>query len=262
MSLLLLSDLDKVCRGCLGKNGEMRPLFGSFLDNMLRIVAEIEVQANDGLPQLMCVPCVLQVSRAFTFKQQCKRSDTALRSIFDGNTIADNADNIAIDLNAVQAMEASPNKEMLAPIEYTEVIETKPLAAIDKHLEEVSATVSTVMDANDDITEMTFDTATDVDGIDGKCLLIVHSVPSAIMADELGEPISLMEAPDDLVSNGSDYITTADIIDVNQQVLDSHHDVATMLTNGELGTSVFDDKDDLLQEDDIDDDIMVDHFGK
>lgn len=37
------NDLDKVCRGCLAKNGEMRPLFGSFLDNMLRAVAEIEV---------------------------------------------------------------------------------------------------------------------------------------------------------------------------------------------------------------------------
>lgn len=28
----------------------------------------------------MCVPCVLQVSRAFTFKQQCRRSDQTLRS--------------------------------------------------------------------------------------------------------------------------------------------------------------------------------------
>lgn len=28
----------------------------------------------------MCVPCVLQVSRAFTFKQQCQRSDQTLRS--------------------------------------------------------------------------------------------------------------------------------------------------------------------------------------
>lgn len=28
----------------------------------------------------MCVPCVLQVSRAFTFKQQCQRSDQSLRS--------------------------------------------------------------------------------------------------------------------------------------------------------------------------------------
>lgn len=40
------------------------------------------MQAGDGLPEKMCVQCVLQVSRAFTFKQQCERSDTTLRSYF------------------------------------------------------------------------------------------------------------------------------------------------------------------------------------
>lgn len=34
---------DKVCRGCLGKKGEMRPLYGSCLDTMLMTVAEIQV---------------------------------------------------------------------------------------------------------------------------------------------------------------------------------------------------------------------------
>lgn len=43
MKPLNVDDLTKVCRGCLCKNGEMRPLFGSFLDNMLQTVAEIEV---------------------------------------------------------------------------------------------------------------------------------------------------------------------------------------------------------------------------
>lgn len=44
MTTISYDDFGKVCRGCLGKNGEMRPLFGSFLDKMLRIVAEIEVK--------------------------------------------------------------------------------------------------------------------------------------------------------------------------------------------------------------------------
>lgn len=38
------------------------------------------MKCGDGLPELMCVPCVLQVSRAFTFKQQCRRSDQTLKS--------------------------------------------------------------------------------------------------------------------------------------------------------------------------------------
>lgn len=46
MSSLALTDLTKVCRGCLGKNGEMRPLFGSSLDNMLQAVAEVEVNGG------------------------------------------------------------------------------------------------------------------------------------------------------------------------------------------------------------------------
>lgn len=32
----------------------------------------------------MCVPCVLQVSRAFTFKQVCQRSDQTLRKYLEG----------------------------------------------------------------------------------------------------------------------------------------------------------------------------------
>lgn len=43
MTTLFTEDFDKICRCCLCKNGEMRPLFGSCLDNMLRFVAEIEV---------------------------------------------------------------------------------------------------------------------------------------------------------------------------------------------------------------------------
>lgn len=255
MSLLLLSDLDKVCRGCLGKNGEMRPLFGSFLDNMLRIVAEIEVQANDGLPQLMCVPCVLQVSRAFTFKQQCKRSDTALRSIFDSNAMAETVDNIAIDLNAVRTIDA--NKVILTPIECREVSETKPHVMINEQQQQQLQTDS------EPTVEMTYDTTTDVDSIDEKCLLIVHSVPANIMADDLDEPIGLLEATDDLASNDSHYITTADIIEANQQVLD---DAQTLLTDdmddSELDAVIFDDKEDLMHDGDIDDDILIDHFGK
>lgn len=37
------AELDKVCRCCLGKEGEMRPLFGAFLDNMLKEVAQVKV---------------------------------------------------------------------------------------------------------------------------------------------------------------------------------------------------------------------------
>lgn len=44
---------------------------------------DFQVQTGDGLPDFMCVPCVLQVSRAFTFKQQCQRSDQSLRALHE-----------------------------------------------------------------------------------------------------------------------------------------------------------------------------------
>lgn len=52
-----------------------------------------QVNAGDGLPELMCVPCVLQVSRAFTFKQQCQRSDQTLRSFVGQIVQIDSSDN-------------------------------------------------------------------------------------------------------------------------------------------------------------------------
>lgn len=41
----------------------------------------------------MCVPCVLQVSRAFTFKQQCQRSDQTLRSFLGQVSVKTDSEN-------------------------------------------------------------------------------------------------------------------------------------------------------------------------
>lgn len=54
----------------------------------------------------MCVPCVLLVSRSFTFKQQCRRSDQTLRSLLgaksseiDNNNVKDEADSTILGAN-------------------------------------------------------------------------------------------------------------------------------------------------------------------
>ncbi|EDS33984.1 gastrula zinc finger protein 5-1 [Culex quinquefasciatus] len=86
-------NLEEICRSCMSKKQKMRPLFGSSLDSMLMTVANVkelhklnvnvaaiqEVSPNDGFPAQMCVQCVLQVSRAFTFKQQCEKADVTIR---------------------------------------------------------------------------------------------------------------------------------------------------------------------------------------
>ncbi|XP_038108539.1 zinc finger protein 180 isoform X1 [Culex quinquefasciatus] len=72
-------NLEEICRSCMSKKQKMRPLFGSSLDSMLMTVANVKVSPNDGFPAQMCVQCVLQVSRAFTFKQQCEKADVTIR---------------------------------------------------------------------------------------------------------------------------------------------------------------------------------------
>lgn len=47
----------------------------------IMFVLFFKVQPGDGLPETLCVQCVLQVSRAFNFKQICQRSDTSLRQV-------------------------------------------------------------------------------------------------------------------------------------------------------------------------------------
>ncbi|GAB0094740.1 hypothetical protein DMENIID0001_100660 [Sergentomyia squamirostris] len=75
------SELDflKTCRSCMGQKMAMKNIFDSCLDNMLRTVSCVDVCRGDGLPDKMCVQCVLLVSRAFTFKQQCQKADTVFR---------------------------------------------------------------------------------------------------------------------------------------------------------------------------------------
>lgn len=45
------------------------------------IFFQLQAIGGDGLPGMMCVPCVLQVSRAYTFRQKCRRSDETLQSL-------------------------------------------------------------------------------------------------------------------------------------------------------------------------------------
>lgn len=46
-NVMCYEDFNKICRVCLNENGEMCPLFGSSVDQMLRDVAQIKV--NDSI---------------------------------------------------------------------------------------------------------------------------------------------------------------------------------------------------------------------
>lgn len=42
--------LDKICRACLTEKGDMRPLFGACLDEMLHSFASVQVKNEQALP--------------------------------------------------------------------------------------------------------------------------------------------------------------------------------------------------------------------
>ncbi|XP_076254107.1 uncharacterized protein LOC143192574 isoform X2 [Rhynchophorus ferrugineus] len=82
--------IDKICRSCMCQRAEMYNVFektaGStdepiLLSDMLTACTSLEVVAGDGLPFLLCITCESKLNSAFEFKQQCEKSDSALREI-------------------------------------------------------------------------------------------------------------------------------------------------------------------------------------
>lgn len=61
-------DFKNLCRCCMLDSPNMKPLFGSSLEIMLKTFANIQIDKNDKLPQFVCIQCILLISRGFTFK--------------------------------------------------------------------------------------------------------------------------------------------------------------------------------------------------
>ncbi|XP_055533904.1 zinc finger protein 260-like [Wyeomyia smithii] len=111
-------DFMEICRSCMTKKQRMRPLFGSSIDSMLMAVANVKITENDGFPAQMCVQCVLQVSRSFAFKQQCEKTDSALRE-YRARVAATNT-NLHADLPAEvnsESVDVNEKQHQLALIE-------------------------------------------------------------------------------------------------------------------------------------------------
>lgn len=80
-------NMDRVCRVCLVEGTNLSPIFCTDQDDGLsqkiQVCGSIEIHENDGLPSLICNVCICNASVAHEFRQQCQRSDTQLRLIYD-----------------------------------------------------------------------------------------------------------------------------------------------------------------------------------
>lgn len=132
-----MDDLDflLICRCCLLKledGHNLKPLFGSAIDAMLREVGSISVTPGDGLPHQICVQCVLQISRAYTLRTQCQRSDTILRAYLDKHPISqkDEQDDqeeteFMLELNSEQFLQLSC-ESVDPPSSYSGLLDEEP----------------------------------------------------------------------------------------------------------------------------------------
>ncbi|VEN61635.1 unnamed protein product [Callosobruchus maculatus] len=83
----LLFDVSKICRVCLSEKEQMRSVFmqdestgqSMILAEMLMGFSAVQIENGDGLPTLICLQCVHQISRCYSFKQLCEQSDMNLR---------------------------------------------------------------------------------------------------------------------------------------------------------------------------------------
>ncbi|KAF5282708.1 hypothetical protein FQR65_LT02705 [Abscondita terminalis] len=82
---------ENICRTCLSEDVNMRSLFSvesnrtgetTNLCKMLTSCVPIQIMEGDNLPTQVCSQCVDSITRAFSFKQLCERSDLTLRNLF------------------------------------------------------------------------------------------------------------------------------------------------------------------------------------
>ncbi|XP_071052389.1 gastrula zinc finger protein XlCGF57.1-like [Onthophagus taurus] len=88
-------DMSKICRACLAEKEVMQSVFmpdesiGQTLPlaEMIMNFTNVQIQTGDGLPSLICLDCIHQVTRSLSFKQLCEESDTNLRQIIERSPV-------------------------------------------------------------------------------------------------------------------------------------------------------------------------------
>ncbi|XP_053694440.1 zinc finger protein with KRAB and SCAN domains 8-like [Sabethes cyaneus] len=81
--------LDRVCRTCLVEKDkdQLKDLFECELAVTVMGCINIPIEESDGLPSHICLDCLHEVERICNFRQQCERSDIAIRNLIDKSVV-------------------------------------------------------------------------------------------------------------------------------------------------------------------------------
>jgi hypothetical protein len=89
MENLSALNLNKICRVCLSESEQMYSIYSELYEvqtevdvpcvyEILISISSIKVQADDGLPSMICVKCIDMAHTSFKFQKQCNQSQIIL----------------------------------------------------------------------------------------------------------------------------------------------------------------------------------------
>nr|XP_034187607.1 zinc finger protein 14-like [Osmia lignaria] len=91
--ILVSENNSNVCRVCLTTNQNNQCIFDIKQSNSnnikiinllekLRLCSGLEILENDGLPNTVCMKCIMKINDAHELRKQCQQSDTRLRELY------------------------------------------------------------------------------------------------------------------------------------------------------------------------------------
>lgn len=82
---LIDAEMNQVCRCCLSENPSFT--YNIFHENLqhelLLCVPSVNIEPDDGLPELICEQCWLNLRGAIEFRRRCEENDRELRKRYD-----------------------------------------------------------------------------------------------------------------------------------------------------------------------------------
>ncbi|KAK5646055.1 hypothetical protein RI129_004519 [Pyrocoelia pectoralis] len=117
-------DFSKICRVCKSEAALMLYVFvnegsdngGPRIDEMLMACTSVEVNYEDGLPQVICRDCSDQLTHLYRFKQLCESTDATLREYL--RVVKDNS-NVKVEYS-IQSSQLEVGKVESIPVPVTE----------------------------------------------------------------------------------------------------------------------------------------------
>ncbi|XP_054746020.1 zinc finger protein 182-like [Anastrepha obliqua] len=80
-------DIEKICRTCLGLSGPLLSIYdgggsgGGCIADMLRDFTKSKPRREDKLPEKVCLSCISEINRCYSFKLKCENSNRTLRQV-------------------------------------------------------------------------------------------------------------------------------------------------------------------------------------